>query len=69
MKVHGLALTHRTFVGFLALSTFLMEGFFFNVCFFGPIPHRSGSSPMDRAKLTPLHKYDMCIGYDTYLIR
>jgi len=53
MKAHGLALTHRAFVGFLTLWAFLM-GAFFNVGFFGPSPHGSGPSPVGWAKLTPL---------------
>ena len=45
MKAHGLALTHRAFVGFLALLASLM-GAFFNVGSFGPSPHGSGPSPV-----------------------
>jgi len=41
MKVHGLALAHRAFVGFLALWASLL-GLFFNVGFFGPNPHGPG---------------------------
>ena len=61
MKAHGLALTHRTFLGFLTLWASL-KGAFFNVGFFGPSPLGSRPSLVGWAKLTPLHiTYASCL--------
>jgi len=56
IKAHGLALTHRAFVGFLAMWASLI-GAFFQCGLFGPSPHGPGPSLVSWAKLTPLTKH------------
>ena len=52
-KAHGIALTHKAFVGFLALWASLM-GSFFQCGLFFPHPHGPGPNSMGWTKLTPL---------------
>jgi len=53
MKAYRLALTHRAFVGFLALWISLI-GNFFRCGLFGPNPHGPRPRLMGQAKLIPV---------------